>query len=490
MKYKHYTLCVEEGGIVMKQCTMIGTGLVLLALGFTLEPQVVHGQAMNLPSSPLKLDQAIQFAIDHYPSVRVSVARVAAAKSGVDLTRTAYLPRLDMGYQVSNGTFNNVSGLFFPNAFTLPLTGPDLARKSYAGAWGSIGGVMAGWEPFDFGLRAANMETARAEERQRAAGADLTKLDVGVGVGEAFFMLIMAEQAVEAMQANVDRRHVFAETVEILVKSKLRPGVDSSRATAEEAMAHTQLIQAEQAREVARAALAEMLGVAGERIEVQAGPLLNRPILTPLPDPAPWTHPLAIAQSATAEVFRKRKEAYDYAWVPRFELQAAFFGRGSGWNNQGNRTNGAGALFPDVPNWAGGLTVNFSFLDFVAIRAKRSVEQHNELAELAAYDQALQALTGKHAKAVETVRAARRIADNTPIQLSASRDTEMQTKARYRAGLATVVEVAEAQHLLVQASIEDALARLGVWRALLGLAGARGNLQPFFEQFRTSTQGS
>lgn len=89
-----------------------------------------------------------------------------------------------------------------------------------------------------------------------------------------------------------------------------------------------------------------------------------------------------------------------------------------------------------------------------------------------------------------TVRAARRIADNTPIQLSASRDTEMQTRARYRAGLATVVEVAEAQHLLVQASIEDALARLGVWRALLGLAGARGNLQPFFEQFRTSTQGS
>ena len=474
----------------MRQCTIIWTGLVLLAVGLTLEPQAVHGQVMNPPSSPLKLDQAIQFAIDHYPSVRVSVARVAAAKSGIDLTRTAYLPRLDMGYQVSNGTFNNVSGLFFPNAFTLPITGPDLARKSYSGAWGSIGGVVAGWEPFDFGLRAANMETARAEERQRAAGADLTKLDVGVGVGEAFFALIMAEQAVEAMQANVDRRRVFAETVEILVKSKLRPGVDSSRATAEEAMARTQLIQAEQVREVARAALAEMLGIAGERIEVQAGPLLNRPVLIPLPEPAPWTHPLAIAQSATADVFRKRKEAYDYAWVPRFELQAAFFGRGSGWDNQGNRTNGAGALFPDVPNWAGGATVTFSFFDFASIHSKRSIEHHNEQAERAAYDQALQALTGKHAKAVEIVKAARRVADNTPIQLSASRDTETQTRARYRAGLATVVEVAEAQQLLVQASIDDALARLGLWRALLGLSGARGDLQPFLAQLRSTMQES
>jgi outer membrane protein TolC len=66
----------------------------------------------------------------------------------------------------------------------------------------------------------------------------------------------------------------------------------------------------------------------------------------------------------------------------------------------------------------------------------------------------------------------------------------MQAKARYRADLATVVEVTEAQHLLVQASTEGVLVCLGVWRALLGLAGARGNLQPFFEQFRTSTQGS
>jgi outer membrane protein len=82
------------------------------------------------------------------------------------------------------------------------------------------------------------------------------------------------------------------------------------------------------------------------------------------------------------------------------------------------------------------------------------------------------------------VTAARRVADNTPIQLSASRATELQARVRYKAGLATMVEVAEAQQLLVQATIDDALARLGVWRALLGLAGARGDLQPFLDQAR------
>ncbi|HKS96445.1 MAG TPA: TolC family protein, partial [Terriglobia bacterium] len=52
---------------------------------------------------------------------------------------------------------------------------------------------------------------------------------------------------------------------------------------------------------------------------------------------------------------------------------------------------------------------------------------------------------------------------------------------RYQAGLTTVVEVAESEGLLVQAEIDDSVARLNVWRALAGVAAAQGNLQPFVE---------
>jgi len=48
--------------------------------------------------------------------------------------------------------------------------------------------------------------------------------------------------------------------------------------------------------------------------------------------------------------------------------------------------------------------------------------------------------------------------------------------ARYQAGLATIVEVADAQRLLLQAEVGDAVARIGVWRALLAEAAARGDL--------------
>jgi hypothetical protein len=49
--------------------------------------------------------------------------------------------------------------------------------------------------------------------------------------------------------------------------------------------------------------------------------------------------------------------------------------------------------------------------------------------------------------------------------------------------------VAEAQRLLVQAETEDALARLGVWRALLAAAAVTGDLEPFLRLSRGPGKG-
>jgi len=51
-------------------------------------------------------------------------------------------------------------------------------------------------------------------------------------------------------------------------------------------------------------------------------------------------------------------------------------------------------------------------------------------------------------KANATLAGARRVAQNTPIQLQAARDTEQQASARYKTGLGNIVEVAEAQRIL------------------------------------------
>ena len=98
-------------------------------------------------------------------------------------------------------------------------------------------------------------------------------------------------------------------------------------------------------------------------------------------------------------------------------------------------------------------------------------------------------MTGQSDEARAALDGARRVAENTPIELKAARDTESQARARYQAGLATIVDVAEAQGLLVQAETDDALARLAVWNNLASLAAAQDDLEPFIQILHGKTQG-
>jgi len=84
---------------------------------------------------------------------------------------------------------------------------------------------------------------------------------------------------------------------------------------------------------------------------------------------------------------------------------------------------------------------------------------------------------------------ARKIAANTPMELSAARASEQQQQVRYRSGLATVVDVASAEGVLAQAEADDLIARLGIWRAELGVATAQGDLQPFLQMLQSQAKG-
>jgi outer membrane protein TolC len=98
----------------------------------------------------------------------------------------------------------------------------------------------------------------------------------------------------------------------------------------------------------------------------------------------------------------------------------------------------------------------------------------------------MQAVQAQLDAARQILDAAGKEAANTPIALEAARATESQAISRYRSGLAGVVEVADAQRLLAQAEIEDAVARLNVRRGELLFARAIGDLGPFLDGVRGS----
>jgi outer membrane protein len=468
-----------------KHLRVAAVAIFSLAVGRLVPAQTQSGdQAKRV----FTLEQAVDFALKNYPAVRASLERVRAAEAGVGLARTNYLPRADVLWQANRATDNNITGLLLPQSIIAPISGPVPVSTSNQSAWGSAAGLLFSWEPLDFGYRGAKVDAARAAQNRVTAEASVTRLDVGVATINAYMTLLAAEQTARAAEADVQRRQEFAKSVRVLVDNQLRPGADASRADADLARARVNLARAQQQDAISRAFLADILGIADARVEIQESGLLGG-MPGSSPEAAPVSaSPAAKVQQARVEESQSHVHVLDRSYYPKLYLQSSVYGRGSGLDPTGKFLGGTGGLAPDRSNWAVGLTVTFPVFDIFSIRSKKAIEAAKERAEKARYDQTVQDLTGQLRKAQASLDGARKVAENTPLEFEAAHETESQVLARYQTGLATLVDVSDAESLLVQAEIDDALARLAVWQNLASVAAAEGDLGPFLQLLPGKTQ--
>ena len=459
--------------------------VVVLSPALGASAQDTRTQPPAPPPVSLTLEQALQFAIDHYPTVRAALEQVNASTAGVSVAKSAYLPRLDSLWQSNRGTANNIFGQVLPQSVIPSMSGPVLPSASGGSVWGSAAGALFSWEPFDFGLRQATVVSAEAAVTRARAAEALTRLDVQTAVGTAFLNIVGAQRAVAALQADVDRRDLLSRAVHTLVDNQLRPGAEASRTDAERAAAQTRLIQAQQAVALAQITLARVLGVTSGSVAIDATTLLDR-VPTDVPT-APTTHPLAQFRQAAVDVAQAQEHILSRTDLPHVYFQSSVFARGSGANANGQLDGGFSGLGLDRANWAAGVQVVFpNAFDYTSLRARKAAAAASARAESALYDEALLTVTSQQQGAAAMVQAARAVAANTPVQLAAARQSEAQATARYQAGLASIVEVADAQGLLAQAEVQDQLARIDVWRALLVQSAAQGTLAPFLSRLNPS----
>jgi outer membrane protein len=463
---------------------LCGFGLVLAA-----PPPASAQTTAETASNPLTLEKVIAASTANYPAIQAAQAQQRAAHEAIGITKTAYLPRTDILWQTDRATANNVLGLTLPQPIVPSVTGSILPADATRSAWNSTGGALVSWQPFDFGARGAKVEVARQGSEAAKQASMLTQLQVTANAGSAFFDLAAAEQLVKVAQANVRRYESFDKVVHVLVDNTLRPGADASQAEAQLALARNQLIQAETQVAVKRAALAEYLQSRDGQTEVDASALLAAQPTTDLVAAPGGSHPLVLEEHALSLQQEAQKRFLDRSYVPVFSTSGVVFGRGAGTSTTGSFPGGTAGLAPDILNWAAGVQVTFSAFDFFNLRDHRRVQQATVQAEHARLDQAVSDVTTAVQQAQAILSGARKLAANTPIELTAAQASEQQQQARYRSGLATVVDVAAAEGVLAQAEGDDAIARLGVWRAELGVAVAQGDLQPFLQLLQSQAKG-
>lgn len=445
-----------------------------MRLGYVLVATVLmlplHGQ-WSLP-------EVVRAVGERYPGIEVSLGRMTEAAAGVELARTAYMPKADYLAQVNRATRNNIFGMMMPQQVIAPISGPPLATNAGTNVWGTATGFLVSWEAFDLGQRKAKVEVADAERVRAEKTFARTRFQVEAAAADAYLTILAADELVKQGEAGVRRADALVRSVSALTGAGLKPGTDLARARLEKAAVDGQWIQAKTAAKTARGAMVDFLGAEAEEMVVEQAPF----------GAAPWrmetgaaNHPLVAEQTAAIGASEARQVELSKAWAPKFIAQTALYARGTGAMGDGTTGGALSGLGPNIYNWGVGFTVQFALGDLPSVRAQRRIESARLVSETVRLRMVKQNLTAEQSKAKARLEGAREMVATVRMQHSAAGEVYEQAQARYRSGLSDLMEVVDAQRVYQQAEIDDALARLAVWRAQLGVAIAAGDLTPFLK---------
>ena len=433
---------------------------LLLVLVLVLAPPGAAAQDTALP-----LRTVVERALTGYPTVAAAEADRQAAAAAIDIAPQANRPRVDGLVQLNRATHQNVAGLLLPQSVIAPISGPVSSPGSEGSVWGTSVGALVTWKPFDFGSRQAGIAAAEGATEQSRLALERVRLDTASTVADAYLSALAAEAAVTAAQAAVDRAGVLSRSVDALVGSGLRPGVDGSSARAEHAAAVMFAIEARRAADAARALVSQYAGT-----PVRTRPLPPAPADQPAAAEAALAHPALLERDAAIREATQRLTMARRSADPEVALQGTVYGRGTGVLDDNTSGSGVDGFGLDEGNWAAGVTITVPMMEWANRKAREAAQAARLKAAEARREETSRDLARRQAVAAQAVTAARAIAQQVPLVVEAARSAHAQATARYQAGLSSLTDVADAQRRLAQAELDAALADLTVWRARLHAA--------------------
>ncbi len=467
--------CTRQGFRALSLARSVLKGGQLMVRSFAIAVLVLAAAGARAfadpPLTTMSLPQALAYARDRQPSIRSALAEYDARRAEARVPRAQWLPQIGATAQLYGGTANNTTASYLTIAeMDIPRIGGSKSATQATAAWGpsasSLAGLGVNQEVYDFGRISAQIAVADASAAMAKATAEAARLDVALGVEETFHSVLAAKAVIGATEDALKRAVTHREYAQAGVKSGMRPPIDLTRAQADVTVLQVRLIQAQAGLESARAALAAAIG--SDQLQIDAAPtppdLSGAPAFADALRTAVQRNPEIIAAMSHLDAEHAAVSAVTRELLPNVFASATLTGRAGGaLPTSGNTPYGAGWL-PDVSNWDVGLVLQWNLFD-ATVLARRSAAQAREQAaranlELARLNVGLAAERG-----FLDLDAALRTLPGLQATVDAARANQAQADARFKAGLGTIIELADAEALLTNAELGIAVGQFTVARA-------------------------
>jgi outer membrane protein TolC len=450
--------------------------LAAVALGPAAAPARA-GAAAPVQVQPLRemtLDQALSYARAHQPVLRSALARVAEAAAEVYVVRSQWLPNVGATAQIFGGTVNNTTASYLgvPEVELPRIGGTKVsATGTFRPSASTLAGVGVGQELFDFGrigAQAAAADLAREAERHRA---DAESLRVDLLVKDTYYGVLAARAIQLAAGDAYQRATVHREMAAAEVKSGLHAPIELTRAEADLTRFDVGRVRAGGALRTAQSVFAAAVGVDDPLLDAVGAP----PPLSPAP-PLEQGLRQALAKDPALDEARARVRGADASthavaaeMRPDLALTATFSGRaGTGEPSSGSISDRYGPL-PSVPNWDVGLVLRWPIYDPVIAARQTAAARHADVARADA-----SALAQQEAAVVQQAYVSLEVSQAALISLAraaeAGRANYAQAEARFKAGLGTSLELADAEAVRTDAEIQQAVGEFEARRSRAALS--------------------
>ena len=430
----------------------------------------------------LTLQEAINQATTHHPSIRSAEEKSEIQAQAFKLTNKALLPEVNLYAQASLATFNNITGMYIPQNGLWPISGPPSDENNGQAAWGSVAGAGFSWEPFTFGERKNRIHQAEADYQSSRRELELVRFNHLSNVIYQYLSTLAAQKNIEAMQANLERAEEVYKVIYTLTVSELRPGVDTALAQAEVSRAKINVREAQKCFQVAQAKMTELINMNDDF------QLAEAPFYTELPAQEmtePTVHPLIQVYESRMTSDQLGLAATKKVYFPELRLTGTYYVRGSGVANDLSADHNAGAGFNfERYNYGIGLALSLPILDYARYGHQIKMQESQLSASQYALESQELAINQQLRSASEQLEYALFSANETPVQLRSSQYAYEMMRARYESGLVNFQELVQTQYLLTEAEVNDINARISAWQALLQQAAASGDLSLFLNQIQ------
>lgn len=397
-------------------------------------------------------------ALENHPRVLASQANFRRAGEIVTEQRSAYFPALNGEVTGAQANVNSRLGAGVIN---------DPRLFNHFGSGLTLSQLIT-----DLGRTPNLVANARYQARASEQDYRATQLDIILGVDQAYYEVLLAEELIKVAQQTVTTRQTVVDQVTELTKNQLKSQVDLSFAQVNLSDAQLMLIRARDRLATAYANLGQALGT-NQAIEYQVTPQPAPPNPPDSPDPLITEAFQNRPELASLRLQREAAQKFVYAErdLKRPSVGLTAVGGVLPYINPGNAN-------PNIPEEYEAAAVNVQipiFNGHLFTARQRAAEYDLEAADQRVRDMQDRIArdvraSWEHARtAFEAIAPAQQLLTQANLALNLS-------QGRYDLGLASIVELTQAQLAQTQAQVENLTAQYDYQEAYAALQYALGTL--------------